>query len=58
LNVRNKILRDLRILTYTPMKDGFILETNKWDSLPIDDLLLPAIKAPLKHRLETEGYLG
>ncbi len=57
-NVRNIVVRHLRTLTQMPRKDGFTLEVNKWDSVPVADLLLPIIKSPLKHRLETAGYLG
>ena len=39
-------------------KDGFILDTNNHDSLPLDDILLPLLKQPLKHRLDHAGYLG
>lgn len=37
-----------------------MLETNKWDFVPVDDLLLPnVLKSKLRrNRLETAGYLG
>jgi len=37
-----------------------VLETNKWDFVPLDDLLLPnVLKSKLRrNRLETAGYLG
>ncbi|MCJ1248619.1 hypothetical protein MMC30_005837 [Trapelia coarctata] len=37
---------------------GFILETNKWDSLQIDALILSAIDDKAKERLRDAGYLG
>lgn len=47
--------------TYTnsTLQDGFILEENKWDFLPIDDLVLHHwIYKPTRERLENAGYLG
>ena len=43
-----------------PVQDGFILDQNKWDSLPLDDLLLPILlrHKPRRDKLESEGYLG
>lgn len=39
---------------------GFILDKNKWDYLPLDDLLLPSIlrQRHRRDKLEREGYLG
>ncbi|KAL8823188.1 MAG: hypothetical protein Q9191_006088 [Dirinaria sp. TL-2023a] len=43
-----------------PVQDGFILDKNKWDYLPLDDLLLPGIlrQRHRRDKLEREGYLG
>lgn len=40
------------------MPDGFILDENRWDSLPLDDLLLPQIHKQAQGRLGRAGYLG
>lgn len=40
------------------MLDGFILDENKWDSLPLDGLLLLQIHKQTQGRLERAGYLG
>ncbi|KAL8743894.1 MAG: hypothetical protein Q9190_003796 [Brigantiaea leucoxantha] len=37
---------------------GFILDRNKWDHLPIDDLVLAAISDKSKERLENAGYMN
>lgn len=40
-------------------KDGFMLETNKWDFLPIDDLVLTQeMSTHALEQLENAGYLG
>lgn len=53
---RLPILDDLLRL----MEDGFILENNKWDHLPIDDLVISnaLCHKPQRDKLEKEGYLG
>ena len=38
--------------------DGFMLSSNKWDSLPLDDLLFLSMKTGVQKRLCTAGYLG
>lgn len=40
-------------------QDGFILETNKWDSLPLDDFFCSKrLSRDTKARLKNAGYLG
>lgn len=47
------------IFTNLTFQDGFILEENRWDSLPIDDLVLHhLIYKPARKQLENAGYLG
>ncbi|MCJ1469926.1 hypothetical protein MMC07_008570 [Pseudocyphellaria aurata] len=47
------------IFTNSILQDGFVLEENKWDYLPIDDLVLHKwIYEPARKRLESAGYLG
>ena len=38
--------------------DGFILERNKWDTLQLDDLLLPLLTSETIKSLADAGYLG
>lgn len=40
------------------MPDGFILDENRWDTLPLDGLLLLQIHKQTQRRLERAGYLG
>ena len=37
---------------------GFILDENKWDSLLLDDLILPHLNTKSRKRLSEAGYLG
>ena len=58
-NVRSRNIKpECVTLTRLQTQDGFILDINKWDTLPLDDLILPLIKAPSRHRLDKAGYLG
>ena len=40
-------------------KDGFILDENKWDNLPVDDLIYDVTNDTFpRSLLEQSGYLG
>ena len=38
--------------------DGFILQNNQWDSVPLDDILLPMLSEDSQRALLKFGYLG
>lgn len=53
------LLRTLRgKATTETAADGFILDRNTWDSLPIDELVLRALDEKSIRQLENAGYLA
>lgn len=39
--------------------DGFVLGSNRWDSTPVDHLLMPyLVSTPAEEKLRRAGYLG
>lgn len=56
--VRTEQRATLDALAFLTTLDGFILDENRWDSLPLDGLLLRQLDKQTQGRLERAGYLG